>query len=242
MLRCEWLWILVTPRKHQHWRIIVSSLNQVFSVLLLTYERSQPQYIEVVSSHRTAHWEVPRGCKTLSQLCTWKTDQISERVWRPNRRGDSQCSVFPWKVQRVFSTGLNSSNPFFRSFRDGLSGITERHPDLNVDLESETHLVHPQLEISSDHGVDIVLDLLRSYPSRSITYIVLGPMTNLARIMMKDGEMVRQRIGRIVCMGGALDVPGNITPTAECKPSNLHISHAYAIYCVKSTTSQILLQ
>jgi len=66
-------------------------------------------------------------------------------------------------------------------------------------------------------------------------------MTNLARIMMKDGEMVRQRIGRIVCMGGALDVPGNITPTAECKPSN-PISHAYATYCAKSTTSQILLQ
>jgi len=53
--------------------------------------------------------------------------------------------------------------------------------------------------------------------------------------------MVRQRIGRIVCMGGALDVPGNITPTAECKPSN-PISHAYATYCAKSTTSQILLQ
>jgi len=67
------------------------------------------------------------------------------------------------------------------------------------------------------HGVDIALDLLRSYPSRSITYIVLGPMTNLAQMMMKDGEMVRQRIGRIICMGGALDVPGNITPTAECK-------------------------
>jgi len=42
-------------------------------------------------------------------------------------------------------------------------------------------------------------------------------MTNLAQMMMKDGEMVRQRIGRIICMGGALDVPGNITPTAECK-------------------------
>lgn len=99
--------------------------------------------------------------------------------------------------------------------RDGLGDITNRHPDLNVNLESETHLVHPQLEISSVHGVDIALDLLRSYPSRSITYIVLGPMTNLAQMMMKDGEMVRQRIGRIICMGGALDVPGNITPTAE---------------------------
>ncbi|KAJ3565909.1 hypothetical protein NP233_g7341 [Leucocoprinus birnbaumii] len=97
--------------------------------------------------------------------------------------------------------------------RDGLGGITNRHPDLNI--ESEVTQVHPQLEISLVHGVDVVLDLLRSYPSRSITYIVLGPMTNLARMMMKDGEMVRERIGRIVCMGGALDVPGNTTPSAE---------------------------
>lgn len=97
--------------------------------------------------------------------------------------------------------------------RDGLGGITDRHPDLNVQFEAGQ--AHPQLEISSAHGVDVVLDLLRSHPPRSITYIVLGPMTNLARMMMKDGETVRERIGRIVCMGGAIDVPGNTTPTAE---------------------------
>jgi len=60
-------------------------------------------------------------------------------------------------------------------------------------------------------------------------------MTNLARVMQKDGEMVRQRIGRIICMGGALDVPGNITPTAECKPNN-PISHAHAM----TVSSQLL--
>ncbi|KXN90166.1 hypothetical protein AN958_04656, partial [Leucoagaricus sp. SymC.cos] len=97
--------------------------------------------------------------------------------------------------------------------RDGLGEITERHSDLNVELQVDQ--AHPQLEISHAHGVDIALDILRSYPPRSVTYIVLGPMTNLARMMMKEGEMVRQRIGRIVCMGGALDVPGNTTPAAE---------------------------
>jgi len=34
-------------------------------------------------------------------------------------------------------------------------------------------------------------------------------------MMKKDGDMVRERIGRIISMGGALDVPGNTSPVAE---------------------------
>lgn len=98
--------------------------------------------------------------------------------------------------------------------RDGLSGIADRHPDLNVDdIESQAH---PQLEVSQAHGVDVALDLLRLYPSRTVTYVVLGPMTNLYHMMKKGGDMVRDRIGRIISMGGALDVPGNTSPVAEC--------------------------
>lgn len=42
-------------------------------------------------------------------------------------------------------------------------------------------------------------------------------MTNLLHMMRKDGDMIRERIGRVVIMGGALDVPGNTTPVAECE-------------------------
>ena len=35
-------------------------------------------------------------------------------------------------------------------------------------------------------------------------------------MMRSDGDLVRSKIGRIVCMGGALDVPGNTSPVAEC--------------------------
>lgn len=33
--------------------------------------------------------------------------------------------------------------------------------------------------------------------------------------MRRDRDLVRGRIGRVVCMGGALDVPGNTSPVAE---------------------------
>ncbi|KAG6862337.1 hypothetical protein C0995_016035 [Termitomyces sp. Mi166 len=97
---------------------------------------------------------------------------------------------------------------------DGLGGISERHPDLNVSPEIMSE-DHPQLRLIDKSGVDVVLELLRSYPPRSITYIALGPLTNLAHTMKKDGGLFRANIGRVVCMGGALDVPGNTSPVAE---------------------------
>jgi len=71
------------------------------------------------------------------------------------------------------------------------------------------------LEISSRSAIDVSLDLIRSEPDKSITYIALGPLTDLAGMLKKDPTLVRERLGRVVCMGGALDVPGNSTPVAE---------------------------
>ena len=100
-----------------------------------------------------------------------------------------------------------------RAYRDGLGDITSRHPDISIGDQSD---VHPYLEVTNRPGVDVALDILRERPPRSVTYIALGPLTNLALMMRKDSKLVIDRIGRIVCMGGALDVPGNCSPMAEC--------------------------
>jgi inosine-uridine nucleoside N-ribohydrolase len=47
-----------------------------------------------------------------------------------------------------------------------------------------------------------------------ITLVTLGPLTNLARVLRDDPGLVR-RFHRIVCMGGAVTVGGNVTPAAE---------------------------
>lgn len=88
-----------------------------------------------------------------------------------------------------------------------------------MDMDEERQ--HPQLEISSRSAVDVSLDLIRSEPDRSITYIALGPLTDLSGMLKKDPTLVRERLGRVVCMGGALDVPGNSTPVAECQASSI---------------------
>ncbi|KAJ3861207.1 nucleoside hydrolase [Lentinula novae-zelandiae] len=95
--------------------------------------------------------------------------------------------------------------------RDGLGGIHERHPEFNVTSNPEG------LHYTDDSGVDVALKLLKEHEPRSITYVAVGPLTNLAKMMQKDSELVSIKVGRVICMGGALDVPGNTSPVAECK-------------------------
>jgi inosine-uridine nucleoside N-ribohydrolase len=103
-----------------------------------------------------------------------------------------------------------------RQTSDGLGGITDSHPELNLPPDFLSTGSHPRLEISNCPAHQAVLELLREYPARSVTYIALGPLTSLAQMLRSDGACVRERIGRVVNMGGAIDVPGNATPSAEC--------------------------
>jgi inosine-uridine nucleoside N-ribohydrolase len=73
------------------------------------------------------------------------------------------------------------------------------------------------VHISSDHGVDVALELVRTSPDRELTYVALGPLTNFATMVRQNKDLVCSKIGRVVCMGGALDVPGNTSPVAECE-------------------------
>jgi purine nucleosidase/pyrimidine-specific ribonucleoside hydrolase len=65
----------------------------------------------------------------------------------------------------------------------------------------------------SPGAVEVILDAARRH-ERDLTIVALGPLTNLALALKEDAGALG-RVGRIVVMGGAVDVPGNVTPTAE---------------------------
>ena len=66
---------------------------------------------------------------------------------------------------------------------------------------------------ASPDAVEAILAAVRRH-ERALTIVALGPLTNLALALKEDAATVG-RAGRIVAMGGAVDVPGNVTPTAE---------------------------
>ncbi|KAG0269532.1 hypothetical protein BGZ95_002053 [Linnemannia exigua] len=61
---------------------------------------------------------------------------------------------------------------------------------------------------------DEILYQLEQAEPKTITLIALGPMTNLALAYEKD-PVVFARCKQVICMGGCIDIPGNVTPVAE---------------------------
>jgi len=75
-------------------------------------------------------------------------------------------------------------------------------------------LPDPVMPLQAAHGVDFIIDTLRSEPSNTVTLCPLGPLTNIALAMRKAPDIIG-RIQEIVLMGGAYFEVGNITPAAE---------------------------
>jgi purine nucleosidase/pyrimidine-specific ribonucleoside hydrolase len=76
--------------------------------------------------------------------------------------------------------------------------------------------VHPTLAPAG--GVALMLAAARRH-GRGLTLIALGPLTNVALAVEADADAMRA-VGRVVVMGGAVDVAGNVTPDAEF---NMHV-------------------
>jgi len=83
---------------------------------------------------------------------------------------------------------------------DGLGGVAHEFPA-------------PRTQALQADAVDVLLDAIERKPNE-LVLVTLGPLTNLATAFRRDPETVR-RLKRVVAMGGALRVAGNVTKTAE---------------------------
>ncbi|KAF8924870.1 Inosine/uridine-preferring nucleoside hydrolase domain-containing protein [Dissophora ornata] len=83
------------------------------------------------------------------------------------------------------------------------------------DLEATEDLSSQRLCTPSKRlaHMEILHQLAEAEP-KTVTIIALGPMTNLALAYEKD-PVTFARCKQIICMGGCLDMPGNVTPVAE---------------------------
>jgi purine nucleosidase len=98
-------------------------------------------------------------------------------------------------------------------------------------IHSETYrdrllLPEPTMPLRAEHGVDFLIETLRGAEAGTITLCALGPLTNIAMVLVKAPE-VAGKIRELVVMGGACFELGNVTPAAEF---NIHVDpHAAAI-------------
>jgi len=91
--------------------------------------------------------------------------------------------------------------------------VTAEHVHGKTGLDGPV-LADPTMPLAPGHGVDFIIDSLRTHPAGSVTLCALGPLTNIASAFRRAPDIVG-RVAEIVLMGGAYFEVGNITPAAE---------------------------
>lgn len=84
---------------------------------------------------------------------------------------------------------------------------------LNLEPNQVPYGGYPELKPQDRHGVQFLIDMIKDNPGE-ITIVAIGPLTNIALAIRLEPEII-SLVKRIVYMGGAFDVPGNMIPAAE---------------------------
>ena len=92
--------------------------------------------------------------------------------------------------------------------QDGLGNL-ERF----VEPDGRPRYPEPSTPLEMRPAAEVILDAVDRWGAE-LTIVALGPLTNVAAALALDGRRLA-RTGRIVVMGGAVTVPGNVTPAAE---------------------------
>lgn len=79
----------------------------------------------------------------------------------------------------------------------------------DVELENELNI--------EDSAVKHIIEFAKEYPGE-LVIVASGPLTNLAQAIEEDHQSMKN-IKKIVLMGGALTVPGNVSPYSEANIS-----------------------
>jgi inosine-uridine nucleoside N-ribohydrolase len=82
-----------------------------------------------------------------------------------------------------------------------------------VEPDGRPRYPEPADALEMQSGPEVILDAVDRW-GRDLTIVALGPLTNLALALERDPRRLA-RAGRVVVMGGAIAVPGNVTPAAE---------------------------
>ncbi|HEY1257932.1 MAG TPA: nucleoside hydrolase [Stellaceae bacterium] len=80
-------------------------------------------------------------------------------------------------------------------------------------------LPDPVMSLRPQHGVDFLVEALRSAVPGSVTLCALGPLTDIAMALVKAPD-IAGLVRELVVMGGAAFELGNVTPAAEF---NIHV-------------------
>ena len=114
--------------------------------------------------------------------------------------------------------------------------VTAEHVHGKTGLDGPL-MVEPTMALQAGHGVDFIIDTLRTAPAGTVTLCALGPLTNIATAFQRAPDII-PRVGQIVLMGGGYFEGGNITPVAEF---NIYVDPEAADIVFRSGISLVVM-
>ena len=111
--------------------------------------------------------------------------------------------------------------------------VTAEHVHGKTGLDGPDPLPEPQMALQDQHGVEFIIETLRTEPAGTVTLCTLGPLTNIGTAFTQAPDII-ERVQEIVMMGGAYFEVGNITPAAEF---NIYVDPEAADIVFKSGVS-----
>src|SRR5579875_2799295 len=117
------------------------------------------------------------------------------------------------EVQLEAVTTVSGNVPIEHTTRNALTLL-----ELAVDVHGENGLGNvilpePQRQPVGQHAIELLIERIMAAPGE-IALVCVGPLTNVAQAVRREPRLA-QTVRELVIMGGALRVPGNITPCAE---------------------------
>lgn len=100
---------------------------------------------------------------------------------------------------------------------DGLGGLTSGNPGAGGPEDGATNSDAKAPKLADRHAALAIVELALAHPGE-VSILVLGRLTNVALALALNPE-VSAAVREIVVMGGAVTVPGNVSPVAT---ANLH--------------------
>ena len=135
----------------------------------------------------------------------------------PSRRSSACRSPIGSRSIRARSTRWSTSQATYEAekalFGRAMPARGNNPKPTRADLKAPPDGMAEHAQPADQHAIDFIIEQVEKYP-HEVTLLVIGPVTNIALAVRKDPDIV-PLIKRIVYMGGAVDVPGNVTPAAE---------------------------
>ncbi|NEW05040.1 nucleoside hydrolase [Paenibacillus sp. SYP-B3998] len=118
-----------------------------------------------------------------------------------------EVSGVPYEVP----VAMGADRPLVREWRGPVTHIHGNNGIGNCELPM------PKGKPLAESAAEFIVRMVNTHPNE-LTLVFVGRMTNLAIALAQDPS-IASKVKRLVIMGGAVKVPGNVTPVAEANIS-----------------------